>query len=97
MTTSENNPNTFSVDDNLVPKETNTIRAILIQIKDLRQLSWMSHGVTPFWFILNFFFISAFFDIIVSLSISLVFQAVLQADENSPAQVFPEQLLNLII
>ena len=32
------------------------------QSKDVRELSWMSHGVLHFWFLLNFLFISAFFD-----------------------------------
>ena len=41
--------------------------------KDIRQLSWMSHGVTRFLFLLNFLLISAFFDILASLSISRVF------------------------
>ena len=52
----------------------------------------MSHGVMRFWFLLNFLFISAFFDILASLWIFRVFQAVFQADENPPAQLFPEQL-----
>ena len=41
--------------------------------KDVRELSWMSHGVMRFWFLLNFLFISAFSDILASLSISRVF------------------------
>ena len=67
------------------------------QTKDVRELSWMSHGVLHFRFLLNFLFISAFFDILASLSISAFFQAVLQFDENPPAQIFPEQLSNLIM
>ena len=43
------------------------------QIKDVRQLSWMSHGNMRFKFLLNFLFISAFFDILASLSVSCVF------------------------
>ena len=43
--------------------------------KDVRELSWMSHGVMSFWFLLNFLFISAFFDILASLSISRVFSS----------------------
>ena len=51
---------------------------------------------TGFYWIL--FFISALFDILASLSISRVFfQTVFQVDENPPAQIFPEQLSNLII
>ena len=38
--------------------------------KDVRELSWMSHRVMRFWFLLNFLFISAFFDILALLSIS---------------------------
>ena len=41
--------------------------------KNIRELSWMSRGVMCFWFLLNFPFISAFFDIPASLSISRVF------------------------
>ena len=43
--------------------------------KDVRELSWLSHGVTRFWFLLNFLFILAFFDILASLSISRVFSS----------------------
>ena len=41
--------------------------------KDVRYLSSMSHGVMHFWLLFNFVFISAFFDILASLSISRVF------------------------
>ena len=37
--------------------------------KNIRELSWMSHGVMRFLFLLNFLFISASFDILASLSI----------------------------
>ena len=40
--------------------------------KDVKELSWMSHRVIRFWFLLKFLFISAFFDILASLSISRV-------------------------
>ena len=40
--------------------------------KDVRGLSWMSHGVMHFWFLLNFLFISAFFDILALLSVPRV-------------------------
>ena len=43
--------------------------------KDVRQLSWISRGVMCSWFLLNFLFISAFFDILASLSISHVFSS----------------------
>ena len=42
----------------------------ITQYKDVKELSWMSHRVIRFWFLLNFLFISAFFDILASLSIS---------------------------
>ena len=42
---------------------------------DVRELSCMSHRVIRFWFLLNFLFISAFFDILASLSISRVFSS----------------------
>ena len=45
----------------------------------------MSHGVMRFWFLLDFIFISASFDILTSLSISAFFQAAFQADKNLPA------------
>ena len=43
--------------------------------KNIRELSWMSHRVTRFWFLLIFLFISASFDILASLSISHVFSS----------------------
>ena len=46
--------------------------------KDVRQLSWMSHGVMRFWFLLNFLFILAY-------QFPAFFQAAFQADEYPPA------------
>ena len=43
--------------------------------KNIREVSWMSHGVMRFWFPLNFLFISASSDILASLSISHVFSS----------------------
>ena len=43
--------------------------------KNVRKLSWMSHGVMRFWFLWNFLFISASFDILASLSIYRVFSS----------------------
>ena len=43
--------------------------------EDVKELSWMSHRVIRFWFLFNFLFISAFFDILASLSISRVFSS----------------------
>ena len=57
----------------------------------------MSDGVMRFWFLLGFLFISASVNILASLSVSRVFQAAFQVDENAPAQAFLEQLSNLII
>ena len=65
--------------------------------KNIREFSWMSYRVIRFWFLLNFLFISAFFDILASLSIPAFFQAAFQADENPPGLTFPEQLSNVII
>ena len=42
----------------------------------------MSHGVMCFWFVLNFRFFSASFDILALFSIPCVFSSVRQADEN---------------
>ena len=56
----------------------------------------MSHGVMRFWFLLNFIFISAFSYIRVRYQFPAFFQVVFQADENPPAQIFSEQLPNLI-
>ena len=70
---------------------------LLFANKDVRELSWMSHGVIHFWFLLNFVFILAFFDILASLSISSVFSSGIWNAENPPGQIFPEQLSNLII
>ena len=57
----------------------------------------MSHGVMRFWFLLNFIFFLAFFEILASLSICRVFSSGIQADENPPVYIFSEQLSNLII
>ena len=43
--------------------------------KNIKELSWMFHGVMPFWFLLNFLFILVFSDILTSLSISCVFSS----------------------
>ena len=51
------------------------LRSMIFDIKDVKELSWMSHRVIRFWFLLIFFFISAFFDILASLSISRVFSS----------------------
>ena len=59
---------------------------LLYSIKNIRE----SHRVIPFWFLLNFLFISAFFDILALLTISRVFQAAFQANENPPGLTFPE-------
>ena len=49
---------------------------LVIVIKDVnKELSWMSHRVIRFWFLLNYLFISAFFDILAPLSISRVFSS----------------------
>ena len=49
------------------------LRCSISDIKDSRELSWMSHGVMRFWLLLNFLFILAFFDILASFSIFCVF------------------------
>ena len=54
------------------------IQCLLIEIfikctKDVKELGWMSHRVIRFWFLSNFLFISAFFDILASLSIFRIF------------------------
>ena len=48
---------------------------MLIFCISYKELSWMSYRVMRFWFLLNFLFISAFFDILASLSISRVFSS----------------------
>ena len=73
-------------------------RILLISFtKNVRELSWMSHGIMRFWFLLNFLFISAFFDILALLSISRDFSSGIPGDEHPPAQIFLEQLSNFII
>ena len=52
-----------------------TAQLLLHVIKDVKELSWMSHRVSRFWFLLNFLFISTFFNILASLSISRVFSS----------------------
>ena len=48
---------------------------LLAYAKNIRELSWMSHRVIRFWFLFNFLFISAIFDILASLSIYRFFSS----------------------
>ena len=65
--------------------------------KDVKELSWMSHRVIRFWFLLNFVFISALLDILASLSISHIFSSGFSGRRKPPASTFPKQLSNVII
>ena len=47
-----------------------TYDAMHVLTKNITELNWISHGVMRFRFLLNFLLISAFFDILASLSIS---------------------------
>ena len=67
------------------------------EIKDVRELSWMSHGVMRFRFLLNFLFISVFFDILASLSISRVFSSSISGRWKSSCSDIPRTIINLII
>ena len=62
-----------------------------------KELSWMSHRVICFWFLLNFLFISFFFDILAPLSISRVFSSGFLGRPKSSCLDIPEQLSNVII
>ena len=48
---------------------------LLNTAKNIRELSWMSHRVICFWFLWNFLFILAFFDILALLSIFHIFSS----------------------
>ena len=61
--------------------------------KDGRQLSWMSDGVMRFWFLLNFLFILAFFDILASLSISRVFSSGISGQSKSSCLDIPRVII----
>ena len=67
--------------DRVIKFTSPTISDKIFRTKDVKELSWMSHRVIRFWFLLNFLFILAFFDILASLSISHIFQVALQADQ----------------
>ena len=81
---------------NGVKQELSVLKSEFNSSKEVRELMWMSHGVMHFCFLLNFVLISAFFDILASLSISRVFSSVISGRWKYP-QIFPEQLSNLII
>ena len=61
--------------------------------KDVKELSWMSHRVIRFWFLLKFLFISAFFDILASLSISRVFSSGILGQLNSCYSDIPRTII----
>ena len=61
--------------------------------KDVRQLSWMSHGVMRFWLLLNFLFSSALFDILASLSISRVFSSSISGQWKSSCSDIPRTII----
>ena len=51
----------------------------------------MSHEVMSFWFLVNFLIISAFFDILASLSISCVFSSGISDRWKSSCSDFPDE------
>ena len=61
--------------------------------KDFRELSWMSHGVMRFWFLLNFLLIFVFFDILASLSISRVFPSGISGRWKSSRSDIPRTII----
>ena len=52
------------------PKQVPSLGVVVEFTKDVRELSWMSHRVMRFWFLLNFLFILAFISRIFSSGIS---------------------------
>ena len=66
---------------------------ILAITKDVRGLKLVSHGVMRFWLLLNFLFISAFFDILASLSISRVFISVISGRWKSSCSDIPRAII----
>ena len=65
-------------------------------VKNIRELSWMSHRVMPFWLLLHFLFILASFNILALLSMSHIFSNNFSGWWKSSSYTFPEQLSNLI-
>ena len=61
------------------------LKVVVLIIYNVKELIWMFHRVIHFWFLLNFLYISDFFDILAALSISAFFQAAFQADQYPPA------------
>ena len=69
--------------DQLISSYPLSMSVCLVILRRL-ELSWMSHRVIRFWFLLNFLFILAFFDTLVCYQFPAFFQATFQADENPP-------------
>ena len=61
--------------------------------KDVKELSWKSHRVIRFWFLLNFLFISTFFDIVASLSIPRVFSSSFSGRPKSSCLDIPRTII----
>ena len=61
--------------------------------KDVREVSWMSHGVMRFWSLLSFLFISAFFDILATLSITLAFSSGISGRWKSSCSDIPRTII----
>ena len=68
---------TFHLQLMIIQRLSNLVNSQIINLaltKNIRELSWMPHGVMHFCFLLNFLSILASFDILALLSISRVFK-----------------------
>ena len=57
------------------PKFQIKLTILIFWTKNIREFSWIPHRIMRFWFLLKLLFISTFFDILVSSSISRVFSS----------------------
>ena len=77
----------------LLASQTKFTKIIYLTLsKNIIELDWMPHGVMCFWILLNFLFISTFFDILTSLSISRVFSSVYSGRWKSSCVYIPRTI-----
>ena len=60
---------------------------------NIRELSWIPHRIMRFWFLLKLLFISTFFDILASSSISRVFSSGFSGRRKSSWLDIPETII----
>ena len=72
------------------------VKNVVSFTKDDKEVSWMYHRVIRFWFLLNFLFISALFDILALLSISCVFPSGFSGRRKSSCLDIPRTIIKCV-